>query len=53
MFNRLFDFNKDGKLDAAERALEYVNFRTVIGEDESDNDEFDFEEDNDEGEDDF
>lgn len=53
MFNRLFDFNKDGKLDAVERALEYMNFRAVTGEDESDNDEFDFEEDNDEGEDDF
>lgn len=52
MFNKLFDFNCDGKLDAAERALEYMNFRAVTGEEESDNDEFDFEEDNDDEEDD-
>lgn len=32
MFNKLFDFNHDGKLDAAERALEYMNFRAVTGE---------------------
>lgn len=52
MFNNIFDFNRDGKLDAAERALEYMNFRAVTGENESDNDEFDFEEDYD-GEDDL
>lgn len=53
MFNKMFDLNHDGKLDAAERALEYMNFRAVTSEDEPDNDEFDFEEDNDDGEDDF
>lgn len=30
-----------------------MNFQGVVGEDEPDNDEFDFEEDNDDGEDDF
>lgn len=49
MFNKLFDFNRDGKLDAAERALEYMNFRAVTGEDDG----FGFEEDNDDEEDDF
>ena len=53
MFNKLFDFNRDGKMDAAERALEYMNFRAVTGEDESDDDGFGFEEDNNDGEDDF
>ena len=53
MFNKVFDFNRDGKLDAAERALEYMNFRTGVGGDEPDNDEFNFEEDSDDGEDDF
>ena len=53
MFNKMFDLNRDGKLDAAERALEYMNFRAVTGEDESDNDEFNFEEDSNDGEDDF
>ena len=37
MFNKLFDLNRDGKLDTAERALEYMNFRAIIGEkDDSD-----------------
>ena len=36
MFNRLFDLNGDGKLDAAERALEYMNFRAIMGEEDSD-----------------
>ena len=53
MFNKMFDLNRDGKLDAAERALEYMNLRAVTGEDESDNDEFNFEEDSNDGEDDF
>ena len=53
MFNKLFDFNRAGKLDAAERALEYMNIRAVTGEDESDNDGLDFEDDNYDGEDDF
>lgn len=43
MFNNMFDLNRNGKLDAAERALEYMNFRAVTCEDESDNDEFDCE----------
>mgnify|MGYP003308908359 FL=1 len=34
MFNRLFDLNGDGKMDAAERALEYMNFRAVTGADD-------------------
>lgn len=49
----MFDLNRDGKLDAAERALEYMNFRAVTGEDESDSDEFDFEDEDYDGEDDF
>ena len=52
MFNKLFDLNRDGKLDAAERALEYMNFRTITGEGESDDDGFGYEEDNDDEEDD-
>lgn len=35
MFNRLFDLNGDGKMDAAESALEHMNFRAIMGEDES------------------
>lgn len=53
MFNKLFDLNRDGKLDAAERALEYMNLRTVTSEGESDDDGFGYEEDNDDEEDDF
>ena len=53
MYRNFFDFNNDGKLDAAEQALEFMTFCAVTGEEDSDNDEFDFEEDNDEGEDDF
>ena len=46
MFNRLFDLNGDGKLDAAERALEYMNFRAVTGAEEDEDDmEVDFFED--------
>lgn len=43
MFNKLFDFNHDGELDAAERALEYMNFRAVAGEDDSDDDDQSYE----------
>lgn len=53
MFNKMFDLNHDGKLDAAERALEYMNFCAVTGEDESDNDEFDCGDEDYDGEDDF
>lgn len=35
MFNRLFDLNGDGKLDATESALEYMNFRAIMGEEDS------------------
>ena len=35
MFTRLFDLNGDGKMDAAESALEYMKFRAIMGEDES------------------
>lgn len=38
MYNRMFDLNQDGKLDAAERALEYMNFRAVVGEDDKPDD---------------
>ena len=38
MFNRLFDLNGDGKMDATERALEYMTFRAVTGADEDDED---------------
>ena len=34
MFNRLFDLNGDGKLDATDSALEYMNFRAVTGADD-------------------
>ena len=40
MFNRLFDLNGDGKMDAAERALEYMNFRAVTGADDDVEDDF-------------
>ncbi len=44
MFNKMFDFNHDGKLDAAERALEYMNFRAVTGaDDDSDDDDQNYE----------
>ena len=39
MYNRMFDLNQDGKLDASERALEYINFRAVTGEYDSDDDQ--------------
>lgn len=48
MFNKLFDINRDGKVDAAERALEYMIFHAVTEEDESDNDEFVSEDEDDE-----
>ena len=43
MFNKMFDLNRDGKLDATERALEYMNFRAVIGEDDSDDNDRSYE----------
>ena len=39
MFNKLFDLNRDGKLNTAERALEYMNFRAVISEDDDSGDD--------------
>jgi hypothetical protein len=43
MFNRLFDLNGDGKLDATESALEYMNFRAVTGvDDDTEDPEDDF-----------
>lgn len=53
MFNELFNLDRDGKLDAAERTLEYMNFCAVTGENESGNDEFDFADEGYDGEDDF
>ena len=32
IYRNLFGFHGDGKLDGAERALEYMNFRAVMGE---------------------
>lgn len=34
MYNKLFDFDGDGKLDPGEQALEYMTFRAVTGADE-------------------
>lgn len=45
MFNKMFDFNRDGELDAVERALEYMNFRAITGEDDSDYNSSSFEND--------
>ena len=37
MFNKLFDFNGDGKLDAAEKALELMTFMDIMeGSDDDD-----------------
>ena len=47
MYNKQFDLNGDGKMDASERALEYMTFRAVTGEDGSDNDEFNSEDEDD------
>ena len=30
MFNELFDFNGDGKLDAGEKALEFMTFMDIM-----------------------
>ena len=30
MFNKLFDFNGDGKLDAGEKALEFMTFMSIM-----------------------
>ena len=43
MYNRMFDLDQDGKLDAAEMALEYMNFRAVTGEYDSDDDDQNYE----------
>ena len=32
IYRNLFGFHGDGKLDGAEKALEYMNFRAVMGE---------------------
>lgn len=45
MLNKLFDLNRDGKLDAGEKALEYMTFRAVTGEDDSDDDDQNYEDD--------
>ena len=36
MFNRLFDLNCYSDLAATESALEYMNFRAIMGEEDSD-----------------
>lgn len=46
MFNELFDLNGDGKLDAAEQALEFTTFTDIIdGSNDDDNTSADDEED--------
>ena len=42
MSYKMFDLNKDGELDAAERALEYMTFRFVTSASE-DTDDLDLE----------
>ncbi len=39
MFNKLFDLNNDGKLDAAETALEFMLFQEIMSEEPEDEDE--------------
>lgn len=36
MFNKLFDFNKDGRLDAFEQTIEYMTYLKVTGQDKED-----------------
>ena len=38
LFGRMFDLNRDGKLDAWERAMEY-DFMTALNDDSEDEDE--------------
>lgn len=33
MFNKLFDFNQDGQLDAGESALEFMTFQAIMSGD--------------------
>lgn len=47
MYNKLFDLNGDGKMDAIESALEFMAFCVVTGLEESDNDEFNSEDEDD------
>ena len=39
IFGRMFDLNRDGKLDPLERAMDFALFEELISEDESDEDE--------------
>ena len=39
MYNKLFDFNRDGKMDAGERALEYMAFLAVSGDNDDGGDD--------------
>lgn len=45
-FNGLFDFNRDGKLDSFERAMDIMAFNALLEEEEND-DEWDEDEDDD------
>ena len=46
MFNELFDFNGDGKLDAGEKALEFMTFMDIMeGSDDEEDTNTDDEED--------
>ena len=43
-FNGLFDFNRDGKLDAFERAADFAAFQEMMNEKETSDEVTDFEE---------
>ena len=45
MFEKLFDFNRDGKLDASERAFAYMLLQAVIEAEEGIEDDLDDDED--------
>lgn len=36
----MFDFNKDGKIDGFERAMEFMFFEKMVKDDSGDEDEF-------------
>lgn len=36
LFDWLFDFNKDGKLDTGEEFIEYMLFQEIMGADDED-----------------
>lgn len=44
-FGNLFDMNRDGKLDAWERAMDMMAFEEMLAEEEQENDDLDDEDD--------